>query len=326
MNDQKATGHKATQSATAAKLAATALIVLAPVVMFASYAATSNHLPARIYDPYAWSQSVGTPDRPAAVLFGAAAVALTSAVVAVGLILLRGPSPRRRGIVLTLAFLSWLASATAVKAFLISFGRSSAADVHPSVWELLAASLVGGLVVGRIAELLPFDGSESHVVPDGGLSLHSRERVVWFGRSRSTFKFVGGLIASLAGAALSYWSAPWGVSLLCLGLLTAEASMASVRIDATAVSVQLGILGLRRRRVGLVDIDRALPDRFRIGNSWKFSRASLGLAQFNVRNGPALTLERDRWPVLQVSVDNPIEAAEIVNGLLRRQRLQDRSA
>lgn len=197
-------------------------------------------------------------------------------------------------------------------------GLEEATEVRLSVWMVLwplVAALGAGLLV---AALLPGNLPQPEPVLAEPLQIAPSDRVSWFGQMRSAQPLVLVLLAAVllvVGAALVtaiWWL--WLVALLLLLLFPATTTF-RVTVDRDGLTWR-SALGVPRGRVPLTDVAAVSVVDVRAGGYG--IRSVPGATAIVTRHGAALQLRRRSGRRLVLTVDDPLAAASVLEGLRLR--------
>lgn len=201
----------------------------------------------------------------------------------------------------------------------------SAADagglVRMSAWHVLgplALAVVTGILV---AALLPPALPQPEPVVAEPLPITPSDRVSWFGRADSPQSLILTLLAAVlvvvAAVLLTgiWWL--WLVVLLLL-LLFPATTVFRVTVDRDGLTWR-SALGVPRGHVALADITEVGVVQVRAGDYGGYGVRSVpGTTGIITRHGPALQVRRENGRSLVITVDDPLTAASVLEGLRLR--------
>jgi hypothetical protein len=257
-------------------------------------------------------------------------VALLASLVGAAQAYVRGRATR----LMLLTIVGGIATTTSATFVTRNLGKAAWTDAEPLTIGLLvvqialpaaAAALAYYVGLRRWAHLRAPDNASSAALP-----LAASARAFWSGGASNRWLLAIGA-ALLGQALLLFWllprvpSMPVWVALHAVVLVVLEwFSFIRVTIDGRGVAIRYGHLGLWTRRVPLREIARAraltLDAMEHGGWGYRGGLRLFGKASIVVRSGSAieLTLRDDKR--LFVTVDDAATAAELLNGLLARER------
>lgn len=194
-------------------------------------------------------------------------------------------------------------------------------EVTLSAWFLLgplALAVVVGLLVSLV---LPPSLPQPEPVVAQPLDIAPSDRVSWFGRARSSQPLVLALLAGVlvvVGAVVAtgeWWL--WLLVLLLL-LLFPATTVFRVTVDQDGLSWR-SALGVPRGRVALADVAEVSVVQVRAGDYGGYGVRSVpGATAVVTRHGPALRVVREAGRTFVITVDDPLSAASVLEGLRRR--------
>jgi len=272
--------------------------------------------------PSHWDASGAVNGTTGAVPFTLITLALTggSALAAIGF----ARTARPRYGVVACAFAAYLVGALGVLTVVAASGAATAQEV-----ELPLLSGVGAIAAALLGPALcwvlwPAPGPAGPVAGPADqlprLDLTDDERVVYVADVRSrgfAWLAVGcgliGLVVAVTADLLI------GASLLAVTVTGAMLQRATVRADANGLRVDLG--PVVRVRVPLADIRQAQSQELRPmeWGGWGY-RVLPNRRAVILRGGPGLVLDLADGSRFAVTLDQPDEAAAVLNGLLHRSR------
>lgn len=194
-------------------------------------------------------------------------------------------------------------------------------EVRMSAWLLLgplALAVVTGLLV---AALLPPALPQPEPVVAEPLEIAPSDRVSWFGRADSPQPLILALLGAVlivvvAVLATGVWWL-WLIVLLLL-LLFPATTVFRVTVDKEGLTWR-SALGVPRGRVALADITEVSVVQVRAGDYGGYGVRSVpGTTAVITRHGPALRVARESGRTFVITVDDPMAAAGVLEGLRRR--------
>lgn len=222
------------------------------------------------------------------------------------------------------AFTAYLGGSVVVLTAALASGVAAAPDVElpwAGVAAVIAAALLGSALTWA---LWPDHGTsgpaEGPAADVPYLELGDNERVVYLAEIRSRgFAWLAAGSALLGLGIVATADVLVGVAVLAAAVAGALLQRASVRIDRTGLAVTFGP-GVRVR-VPLADIRQATPEQLRPmeWGGWGY-RVLPSRRAVILRSGPGLVLDLTNGTRFAVTLDNPDEAAAVLNGLLYRSR------
>lgn len=307
---------------------AAVLLLAAPAAIVLARLGLGDEVP----DPVAthWS-GAGTADGSTALATYTVTVAVLAALAALaGLAVLVGRRGRvgRAESVAVAAWAGALLATTYAGTLVASRGASSAAEV-PMPWWLVVAVLAVPLAVGSSAYLLvPRSRPDaSAVLAADTIELAEGERAVWVGSASSRPVLVGGLVVATLGLAVALVRPGIGLGVLAVGLLLVAVQRVTVRVDEGGVTIAWGLGRWPRWRHRLASLEaaeaREMLEPLAWGG-WGYRVTPTGRACI-VRRGPGLVLHRHGAVPVAVTVDDPEQAAGLVNAYLRRRAAAGRT-
>lgn len=215
------------------------------------------------------------------------------------------------GVAVLLGVLSWGVAAA-------NLDLSDAADATLPLWWV-AVGLGGGAVTGVVAHHLTRPGPTAAAPgPVPAMELGDTERVSWTRVVVSRPLAALGAVLTVVGAALALAGASpvAPIALVGASVLVAAASTARVTVDRRGLRVGLGPFGWPRIVVPSAEIVSATaadvsPAEF---GGWGY-RIAPGASAVILRSGPALVVTRRSGRRLAVTVDDPVTAAGLLNGI-----------
>jgi hypothetical protein len=196
----------------------------------------------------------------------------------------------------------------------------------------LRGGYVAGSLVGSVCAVLPITllarrraAAEDALVDRPALQLDAGERVAWFGGARSYPFLVGGCTFLVAAAVVALRSAATlglAATFAVVGVAFLAFATVHVSVGRGGVRVRSGPFGWPSVRFGLAQIESAAAvDVKPLGmGGWGYrgSVRVFGRASWTLRGGPGLELHLTGGRRFAVTVDDPDQAAAVVNGLLAR--------
>jgi hypothetical protein len=197
-------------------------------------------------------------------------------------------------------------------------------DVH------LRGGFVVGSLVGSVSAVLPITMLARHQAAEAddpagrpALRFEAGERAAWFGGTCSYPFLVGGCVALVTGAVVALRSATsigLGATFAVVGIAFLAFATVHVSVGRVGVRVRSGPFGWPSVRFGLEQIESAGAIYVRPmalgGWGYRGSVRALGRASWTLRAGPGLELRLAGGRRFTVTVDEPGQAAAVVNGLL----------
>jgi hypothetical protein len=304
-------------------------IVAAPITAVLVYAATRPFLPDELATVNALPFLYNDPESPEEALFSLGSQSfIASAVALVGLWRTRAdarmPLYGRWGVLF-----AWLASGYASAGMVQNIGADdyAASQGRWWVWWLLFPAMIPVIAMHR--KLMPRSRLEQSRLPPppSSLALGPGERIVWTGSSTARRRVLGGVLVS---AAVITAAVLWSPTVL-VGLVVSVSLVAGTRqwtlIDRRGVTVH-GRLRMPHYVIPLDEISTASASEDRSYlkdlNGDAYDRTLVGPYLVN-RRGPALTVEFGDGQIATISVDDAQEAADVLNGLLARLRIDARA-
>lgn len=194
-------------------------------------------------------------------------------------------------------------------------------EMRMSAWLLLgplALAVVTGLLVGA---LLPAALPQPEPVVAEPLQIAPSDRVSWFGQAHSPQSLVLTLLAAVlvvVAAVLMtgiWWL--WLVVLLLL-LLFPATTVFRITVDREGLTWR-SALGVPRGRVPLAEVTEVSVVQVRPGDFGGYGVRSVpGATAVVTRHGSALQVRREHGRTFVVTVDDPLAAAGVLEGLRRR--------
>ncbi len=300
------------------KLAISALVVVAPVLILLSYLLTRGDTPDPM--PSHWDlhgRVNGTAD-PTSLFLGFLIAATLLAVAEVLIVWLVKTSTELMPAVL--CYVAWVLGLSYAQIPLVSRGAASASAVALPWYTIIATvviPIVPAVLTWRLAARQPSPAVRAAATT---VRLGSNERVVWLGRAHSTALRMLAALGLLAAAALALVQPWWSLAVGLGALLLEGVSTLSVRVDGSGLHTLWGPVGWPRTVVQLDDIVSVGSqeiDPMRWGG-WGYRIGRHGVAAV-VRRGPGLVVERRDHPTYAVTVDGADQAADVLNAMLSRQ-------
>jgi hypothetical protein len=304
-------------------------IASAPMTTLLIYVVTRPFLPDEIAGMNNMPFVSDDPRSPESTLFSFVSQSIIAAAVAI-VALWRTRSGERMPRYGRWAVLyTWMTSAFASAAMMQSIGASDFGESQDRwwVWWLFLPLVIPVAALDR--KLTPRARLEQSglPLPPSSLALGRDERVVWTGSSTSPRTMIGALVlAAAAIAAAVFWS-PTALVGLVVSTALFTGSRQSVAIDRRGVTVQgmyritRHVIPLEEIRAASASVDRAF---LRDLHGDADDRTLRGPYLVN-RRGPALTVEFGEDQVATISVDDADGAADVLNGLLARLRVNARA-
>ncbi|OQO91028.1 DUF1648 domain-containing protein [Saccharomonospora piscinae] len=191
---------------------------------------------------------------------------------------------------------------------------------------LLGSCLLAGVIAGLLAPAVAPRRADSEIGTES-VGLAPGERAVWVGEATNgglaLLCVLGTTAITAVAILLSGAPAPWLVYLVPtgVGLLAALGiCRVAVRVDASAVTIRMGVLGYPHRTIPLSEVTSATTEQLSV-----FGTGGLGVrlnpsgdVSFKCRAGEALVLTLRSNRRVYATVDHPADAAGLVNDLLRQ--------
>ena len=195
----------------------------------------------------------------------------------------------------------------------------------PGIWlvPIIAAALLAGAVAARAATALPLQHSSTTPGDVPVLDLGPGEHAVWTRSLHVPWMLWASLAVILAGLVVASGTKWWlGLPSAVVGLSLMQLSTVRVRVDGDGLAVRIGFLSLftvripigRMERVAVIDVRPTEWGGWGYrGSLWLMSRAAVVL-----RAGPGLRVDLADGKVFAVTIDQPAEAAALLNAEIRR--------
>jgi hypothetical protein len=195
----------------------------------------------------------------------------------------------------------------------------------------LLVAVAGGALASQIAGTPPAALPLSGPADDApAIGLEPGQRAVWVGGTTNRFLLSGVVVVPLVGLLLDQvamigMSAWLYAALFGAGLLvTLIGARVGATIDATGVTIRIGLLGWPRRHLPLDRIDHAEVVELGVLEGGGFGyrvNPFTGTSLYKLRGGPALAITMRKGGLVYVTVDGPGPGAGLLNDLLRHQAL-----
>ncbi len=253
--------------------------------------------------------------------------ALTVVPWGVALAALLAKSRQARASLLTITFIfSAFFSVIAWSLVTLNRGADDWREAASIPWYHLLVLLGFGVGPGLAARQIYrpyFTAKDAGAAP--ALSLTAEQRAVWLGSAHNHWLWLLAALPLVAATFTSRASTSLAVTTSAVAVATlflADAfSMVRVKVDRNGVTITCGHLGLVRRKVPLADINHAeVFDLVPMAHGGWGYRGSLWLmkrAAIVVRGGSALRLALQSGRELSVTVDDAVDAASLINGMVR---------
>lgn len=310
-----------------------------PAVSIAAAVALASIWGPRLPGVVAVHWSNGTPDNSAALdsfvsislLVSAALTMVASALTVTAL--RRGTGLARAAIGLLVGFATLPAGA----AIGVLIANLDVRDWHEATGSALVAvvtlliAVVSGALAVQLAGTTPATRPLSGPAGDApAIGLEPGQRAVWVGGTTNDFLLFGVVVVPLVGLLIDQVGMievpPWiYATLFAAGLLvTLIGSRLSATVDATGVTIRIGLLGWPRRHLPLDRIDHAEGAELGLLEGGGFGyrvNPFTGTSLYKLRGGPALALTMRKGGLVYVTVGDPGPGAGLLNDLLRHQAL-----
>jgi hypothetical protein len=300
----------------ASALALTALPVIAVAAALA-LADLPNPLPSH------WNVH-GEPDRTMALAtFTVMSLAVTGGAAIAAFGFARGERPRY-GIAVC-AFAAYLVGALTVLTASLASGAATAEQVRLPAVGLIVALGVPLLGLALTAAIWPSSGPAAEVDRSAAelprLDIGENERVVYVTQIRSRAFALLAVACALIGLIVALTvDVLVGASLLAVTAAALVLQQATIRIDASGLRIGFG--PWLRIRIPLTDIRQAAPEQIQPmqWGGWGYRAMTPGRRALILRAGPGLVLDLTNGSRFAVTLDDPDEAAAVLNGLVSRIR------
>jgi hypothetical protein len=306
------------------RLAASLLIVLAPVGALVVWLAVRSEVPDPLPTHWTLGGHVdGSSDRTG---FVAVFLLLSAVLAVVGVVAIWVARPAAWMMTSALVFVTWVFAASLAVTLLASRGAQAAAAVSLPIYQpvlLVVGPLVAAIAVWRLHPPMPTHQTRPRA---GVMTVGAEERIVWVGRVHSTPLVAVGALALLVAAVLLLVSPVAAVVVGVVGLALLATSSLSVRVDAAGLHTLWGPLGWPRQHVPIDEITSVQTqdiDPMRWGG-WGLRMSRRRLAAV-VRKGPGIVVERADKAPYAVTIDNAGKGAEVLEALCARAQTPPRS-
>lgn len=200
-------------------------------------------------------------------------------------------------------------------------GLDGMAEVRMSAWLVLGPLVVAVAVGLLVALVLPPSLPQPEPVVAEPIEIAPSDRVSWFGRAHGsqplTLVLLAGvlLVVGVTLATGNWWL--W-LAVLLLLLLFPATTVFRVKVDRDGLAWR-SALGVPRGQVALADVTEASVVDARPGDFGGYGIRSVpGATAVVTRHGPALQVRRGQGRTFIITVDDPMAAASVLEGLRRR--------
>ncbi len=309
------------------RLAAAALVAIAPVGLLVTWLVVRDDLPTRLATHFGLN---GVPDgfQRVGVLM-AWALPLTAALAAVGVaVVALRRLPGGDIVAGILSFLAWMFAAVCADILLSARGVVDPQAIRSGWAHTVVVILLGSAAGLLVWWLLPSVRVGLEQRPTPAIALNPSDRVVWLSSAQS--RPAGLAAAALLVAGLVLLVAAWvaggeagavlaivGGSVLPVGLAVGWCRSVVVRVGNDGVTARLGGVPWPTFRTPLESIEQASATQIEPmqwgGWGYRISRRGTAIV---IRRGPGIVLCRAGRTDLAITVDDAETGASVVNGLV----------